>query len=153
MFVDTSVHTHTYTPPQEHKHVFFLNCLWQFKYAVGPLIFNLDFKRKKREGDDDSYPHLSFSCKAALLGMLELDPVRCFLLVGQLLVLVGRRRSRTITGPWHLETTSPLGSGPARWLVGSAQGILPTSSPLGAASTGGSRATRVPGNHGPFGKV
>lgn len=55
-----------------------IHCLWQFKYVVGPLIFNLDFKRKKRDGDDDSYPHLSFSAKAALLGMLELDPVRFF---------------------------------------------------------------------------
>lgn len=137
------IHTHTHHPKNTSVH-----CPWQFKYAVGPLIFNLDFKRKKRDGDGDSYLHLSFSCKAALLGMLELDPVRFLLLLGQLLVLVGGRCSRTITGPSHLETTSPPGSGPAGWLVG-----LPTSSPLGAASTGGSRATCAPGNRSPFGKV
>ena len=116
------IHTHTRHPKNTGIH-----CPWQFKYAVGPLIFNLDFKRKERNGDDDSYPHLSFICKAALLGMLELDPVRFFLLVGQLLVLAGRRRSRTIMGPEHLETTFPPGSGPAGRLVGSAQGILPAS--------------------------
>ena len=78
MFVDTSVHTHTYTPPQNTG----IHCPWQFNYAVGPLNFNLDSKRKIRDGADDSYPHLSFSCKAALLGMLELDPVRLLVASG-----------------------------------------------------------------------
>lgn len=76
-FVDTSVYTYIHTTKNTSIH-----CLWQFKYVVGPLIFNLDFKRKKRDGDDDSYPHLSFSAKAALLGMLELDPVRFFSVSG-----------------------------------------------------------------------
>lgn len=148
--IQVCIHTHTHHPKNTSIH-----CLWQFKYVVGPLIFNLDFKRKKRDGDDDSYPHLSFSTKAALLGMLELDPVRFSVVVVSEPIA---RFSWQKALENHCRAIA-LGSHFSRflsyWVVSQlcTLELLPTSSPLVAASTGSSRATCSPGNHSPFGKV